>query len=94
MKRNKSPLQTGWQRRLPQPIKLRDGHVIETMEQAAGIMTMRLPKRRQLTPVWQKTAAMFMQAHESGKHDDLDHAASQLQRALHSEGWADPNGFY
>ena len=29
----------GWQRPLAYPIKLRDGHVIETMAQAAGLMT-------------------------------------------------------
>ena len=79
---------TGWKRRLPRPIKLRDGHVIETMEQAAGLMTLRLPKQHQLKPTWQKTAALLLQAHESGKRADLLEANSQLRRALDWEGWA------
>src|SRR5829696_1338820 len=37
-----SQTKTGWQRPLGFPIKLRDGHVIETMAQAAGPMTQRL----------------------------------------------------
>jgi ribosomal protein RSM22 (predicted rRNA methylase) len=38
---------TGWHRPLAFPIELRDGHIIETMAQAAGLMTQRLPKQRQ-----------------------------------------------
>ena len=79
--------QKGWGRGLAAPIKLRDGHVIETMQQAAGLMTQRLPKERQLTPIWQKTAKMLMDAHASGKSADLEHATAQLRRALAWEGW-------
>lgn len=64
----------GWQRALAYPIKLRDGHVIETMAQAAGLMIDRLPKARQVTPLWQKAAEMLMDAHASGKPADLEHA--------------------
>jgi hypothetical protein len=86
--RNKRNTATGWHRPLATPIKLRDGHVIETLAQAAGLMTQRLPKARQLKPVWQRTAALLMEAHASGKPDDLQHATGQLQRALDAEGWA------
>ena len=65
--RSKVKPATGWQRPLAFPIKLRDGHVIETMAQAAELMTLRLPKARQAKPIWQKTAAMLMQAHNSGR---------------------------
>jgi hypothetical protein len=47
-----------WHRPLAFPIKLRDGHVIETMAQAAGLMT-RLPKQRQMKAVWQHAAALY-----------------------------------
>jgi hypothetical protein len=87
--RTKSRQPVGWKRNLSFPIRLRDGHTIETMEQAAGIMTLRHSKQRQLKPVWQKTAGMFMRAHETGEADDLAHATLQLQRALNWEGWAD-----
>ena len=86
---NKRNTATGWHRPLAFPIKLRDGHTIETMEQAAGLMTRRLPKQRQLTPIWQRTAALLMEAHGSGKHSDLAEATAQLRRALDAEGWAD-----
>jgi redox-regulated HSP33 family molecular chaperone len=79
---------TGWHRPLASPIKLRDGHVIETLAQAAGLMTQRLPKARQKKSIWQTTAKMLMQAHASGKTDDLQHATGQLRRAVDAEGWA------
>jgi hypothetical protein len=43
---------------------------------------------RQIKPVWQCTAALLMEAHGSGKPDDLQHATGQLRRALDAEGWA------
>jgi hypothetical protein len=87
MKRKIAP-KTGWHRPLAFPIKLRDGRIIETMDQAAVLMTRGLPKARQLKPIWQHTAALFMEAHESGKPEDLEHATAQLCRALDAEGWA------
>jgi hypothetical protein len=86
VRKNDKP--TGWNRALAHPIKLRDGDVISTMAQAARLMTQRLPKARQEKPVWQHTAALLLQAHESGKRLDLDHATAQLRRALDAEGWA------
>jgi hypothetical protein len=38
----------GWHRPLA---ALRDGRVIETLAQTAGLMTQRLPKQRQLKPI-------------------------------------------
>lgn len=77
----------GWERPLAHPITLRDGHVITTMAQAAGLMTMRLPKARQEKPVWQETARQLLLARESGKKIDIAHATAQLCRALDAEGW-------
>jgi hypothetical protein len=84
-KRKSSP---GWQRPLSFPIKLRDGRVIETTDQAVVLMTQRLPKARQLKPIWQHAAALLMEAQASGKPADLQHATAQLRRALDAEGWA------
>jgi hypothetical protein len=84
----RKPKAAGWHRPLSSPIKLRDGHVMETLAQAAGLMTQRLPKARQMKPIWQRTAALLMEAHASGLPDDLQHATGQLQRALDAEGWA------
>jgi hypothetical protein len=78
---------TGWQRPLAFPIKLRDGHIIETMDQAAVLMT-QLPEARQLKPIWQHTAALLMEAQASGKSEDLHQPTGQLRRALDAEGWA------
>jgi hypothetical protein len=58
---NKINTATGWHRPLAAPIKLRDGHVIETLAQAAGLMTQRLPETRQLKPIWQRAAALLME---------------------------------
>lgn len=60
-----------WHRPLASPIRLRHGHVIETLAQAAGLMTQRLPKQRQLKPIWQRAAALLMEAHASGCPEDL-----------------------
>jgi hypothetical protein len=49
--RSKVKPATGWQRPLAFPIRLRDGHVIETLAQAVAL-TQQLPKQRQLKPVW------------------------------------------
>jgi hypothetical protein len=40
----------------------------------------RLPKARQLKPVWLQTAALLMEAYASGRADDLQHATRQLRR--------------
>jgi hypothetical protein len=58
------------------------------MAQAAGLTTQRIPKQRQTKAIWQHTAALLMEAHASGKPDDLQHATAQLRRALDAEGWA------
>jgi hypothetical protein len=42
MRRKVKPA-AGWQRPLASRIKLRDGQVIETLAQAVGVMTQRLP---------------------------------------------------
>ena len=82
----------GWHRPLAFPIKLRDGHVIETMGQAAGLMTQRLPKQRQIKAIWQHTAKMLMRAQKSGKKQDVHAATLQLCRALEVEGWLETGG--
>ena len=51
-------------------------------------MTQRLPKQRQTKAIWQHTAALLMEAHESGNPEDLHQATGQLRRALDAEGWA------
>ena len=88
MPRNQKPSATSWQLPLAFPNKLRDGHVIETMAEAAGLMTQRLPKTRQLKLIWQHTAALLMEARTSGKADDLHQATAKFRRALDAEGWA------
>lgn len=83
---------TGWRRPLAFPITLRNGHVIATMAQAAGLMTQRLPKGRQGKPIWQKTAELLMTAHRTGKRVDVEAATTQLCRALIIEGWLKGKG--
>jgi hypothetical protein len=55
---------------------------------SGGSYAQRLPKARQLKLIWQHTAALLMEARESGKPEDLQHATGQLRRALDAEGWA------
>jgi hypothetical protein len=78
---------TGWYRPLAYPITLRDRTVINTMAQAARLMTERLPLARQEKPVWQHAAELLMQAQKSGKAIDVRAATDQLCRALQLEGW-------
>jgi hypothetical protein len=66
--------------------------VIETMAHAAGLITQRLPKARQAKPVWQKTAALLMEPHKSGKRSDIEAATTHLCRALIVEGWLKGKG--
>jgi len=85
MARNAKP--TGWNRALAYPIKLRDGDTIETMKQAAALITKQLPRGRQERAVWQYAVELLMQAHKSGKAIDIRAATDQLRRALQLEGW-------
>ena len=89
--RKKQNTVSSWQRPLSFPIKLRDGHVIETMAEAAHLMT-QLPQARQERPVWQHAAELVMQAHKGGKAKDIRAATDQLCRALQLEGWYDSLG--
>ena len=77
----------GWNRPLSYPLTLQDGDTIETLHQAAWLMTERLPPARQAKPAWQHAAALLMVAHKSGKKSDIADATAQLQRALTAEGW-------
>ena len=77
----------GWNRALAYPIKLRDGYTIETMKQAAELITKQLPRGRQERAVWQYTIELLMQAQKSGKAIDVRAATDQLCRALGVEGW-------
>jgi hypothetical protein len=83
----KASKRTGWNRPPPNPLTLRDGHVITTMKQAAALMTKRLPKARQEKPIWQYAAELLMEAQKTGKPDDVAATTGQLQRALSAEGW-------
>ena len=78
---------TDWNRPLAYPIKLRDGYTIETMKQAAGLITKQLPRGRQERAIWQHAVELLMQAHKTGKAEDIRAATDQLCRALQLEGW-------
>jgi len=70
----------GWQRQLAFPVKLRDGHIMETMAQADDLIAQRLPKQRQTKPDLAADGSMLMTAHSSGL------STGQLCRALAAEG--------
>jgi hypothetical protein len=72
-------------RKCPDPIKLKDGRTIATLEQARELM-LALPERHQSRPFWQYAAELLIEAAERGDRASVDDAASQLSRALAAEG--------
>ena len=72
-------------RKLPQPIKLKDGRKIATLGQARELM-LALPERHQSRPFWQYAAELLIEAAERGDRASVDDAAAQISRALAAEG--------
>jgi hypothetical protein len=74
-----------WTRKLPEPIKLKDGRKIATLGQARELM-LALPERHQIRPFWQYAAELLIDAAERGDRASVDDAAAQISRALAAEG--------
>ena len=83
----RAPKPTGWSRPLAYPLKLRDGHTIETMKQAADLIIKQLPKGRDAKEVWQHAVELLMRANKTGSATDIRAATDQLCRGLQMEGW-------
>ena len=73
-----------WDRKFAEPIRLRDGRLIETLAQARGLI-LSLTEIQQQRPFWAYAGELLLAAAESGEAPDIQDAASQLLRALTAE---------
>jgi hypothetical protein len=74
-----------WSKQFWNPIVLRDGRVIATLDEARTLL-LALPERHQSRPFWQYAAELLIDAAERSNHASIDNAAAQLSRALAAEG--------
>ena len=51
------------------------------------LITKQLPRGRAERAIWQHFVELLMQAHKTGKAEDIRAATDQLCRALQLEGW-------
>jgi hypothetical protein len=73
-----------WTRKLYEPIPLKDGRKLVTLEDARVLMV-RLPEFVQLRPYWQDAGEVVLEAAENHRAS-IKAARAQLRRALSIEG--------
>jgi hypothetical protein len=74
-----------WSKKLPEPIKLRDGRELRTLSDARALI-LGLAESRQHRPTWAYAVELLLHAAETGKRDDLNDAWAQISRAAYAEG--------
>jgi hypothetical protein len=72
-----------WTRKFPQPIVLKDGRVIATLDNARAVMRS-LPASSQNRDVWLYAGGLMLEAATSNV--PIGEAAAQLRRALRADG--------
>jgi hypothetical protein len=72
-----------WSRPLSEPIVLKDGRVIVTLNDARVVMRS-LPARSQSSEVWVYALGLMLEAATSDS--PIDETAAQLRRALKADG--------
>ncbi|SED39770.1 hypothetical protein SAMN05444161_3119 [Rhizobiales bacterium GAS191] len=74
-----------WSRKLSEPITLKDGRVLTSLDDARALM-LALPEGRQIAPYWQYAAELLLRAADRSSKDTALEAWAQLRRALVAEG--------
>ena len=74
-----------WSRRLPRPIHLNDGRMIDTLAAARDFM-LELPPPRQAREHWRQTAEIVLKAAYRSRQAPIRDASAQLSRALETDG--------
>jgi hypothetical protein len=74
-----------WSKKLPEPIKLRDGRELHTLSDARALI-LGLAESRQHRPTWAYAVELLLQAAETGNHGDVVDAWAQISRAAYAEG--------
>ena len=72
-----------WTRKFPQPIALKDGRVIATLDDARVVMRS-LPATSQSRDVWLYTGGLMLEA--ATVRGPIRETAAQLRRALRADG--------
>ena len=72
-----------WTRKLPQPIALKDGRVIATLDDAR-VVVRSLPARSQSSDVWLYVGGLILEA--ATARGPIRETAAQLRRALRADG--------
>jgi hypothetical protein len=73
-----------WERKLPEPIKLRDGRELRTLSDARTLILGLAGSRHR--PTWAYAVELLLQAAETGKRADVTDAWAQISRAAYAEG--------
>ncbi len=74
-----------WSKKMPMPIRLRDGRELHTLSDA-GELILRLPDSIQQRSTWTYATELLMQAAKSGRKDDMVDACHQVARAAKADG--------
>ena len=74
-----------WSKKLPGPIKLRDGRELATLSDARSLI-LDLTKSRRARPTWLYATELILRAAETGKRADLAEARRQIARAASADG--------
>jgi hypothetical protein len=74
-----------WSKKLPGPIKLRDGRELATLSDARSLI-LDLTESRRARPTWLYATELILRAAETGKRADLAEARRQIARAASADG--------
>ena len=74
-----------WSKKLPEPIRLRDGRELLTLSDARALI-LGLAESRQHRPTWAYAVELLLQAAETGKRADIADAWAQISRAALADG--------
>jgi hypothetical protein len=75
-----------WERKLPEPIRLRDGRELKTLSDARALI-LGLAESRQHRPTWAYAVELLLQAADTGKPDHVKDAWAQVARAAKADGF-------
>jgi hypothetical protein len=74
-----------WSKKLPEPIRLRDGRELITLSDARALI-LGLAESRQRRPIWAYAVELLLQAAKTRKQADITGAWAQISRAAYAEG--------
>jgi hypothetical protein len=74
-----------WSKKLPEPVRLKDGRELITLSDARALI-LGLAESRQARPTWLYAIELLLKAADTGKRADVVDAWAQIARAAHADG--------